>query len=283
LNAQLGTKSETTYGTAVVVDRFWAFERDTLKPIPGRTEADGELRPGSIAMGVDQFVPYDGGAEGEVELIVPTKGMGWWLDKAIGTAVSIGAPTDSNSLQTYTPGVNKLAGKSWTHQRNTPFNPGGGDQAITFAGVKCDSFEFSMELDDFLRFVATLDGQTHSTATALATASYPSFGTLGAGSKFPWSLAAITIGGSQVETTLFKFRCDNNLKTDRRYLRGSALKKEPVRNGKVTPEFELEVDWVDLTQYTRIMSATANGACAQIVATFSGPVALAGATVPQLV
>jgi len=278
LNAQVGIAEESTYGTPVTVTRFYPFTGDGLDPAFGIVEADDEIRAGAYGPRVDQQSPYPGGASGPFGLIVPTKGFGVWLKHALGGA-SIGTITDSNYTQTFIPGA--LNGKSLTYQANRPFHPSGTAQAVTFHGVKVTGFELVAEVEDFLRATFDLDAEDHDIATGLATASYLSI-TEG-GSKFPWSLASITIGGSAVEATKFRVRVNNNMKTDRKFLRGSALKKEPVRNGRMAVDWELDVDWVDATQYNRVAASTIDSRTAAIVATFAGPVALAGATVPQLV
>jgi hypothetical protein len=281
LNASVGVAVESTYGTPTTAGiRHVPFIQDGIAPEYAVVEAADEIRAGQLASRVSQNAPYIVGASGPVEMYVPTKGFGIFLVHALGGVATVG-PTDSNHTHTITPSALGLNGKSFTVQSNRPFHPGGGNQAFTFHGCKIDTFDLLMEVEGFLKATIGFDAEDVDTSTALAAVSYP---TIGAGlEKFPWSLATVTINSVQVETTRFRLGINNNLKTDRRYLRGSALKKEPVRNGRIGVEWELEVDWADLTQYNRVAAATIGSRVTTIVATFDGPGPLAGATVPRLV
>lgn len=278
-NAQVGIKAETTYGTAVVVDRFFPFIEDGIEPDFGVASAVDEQRAGSIVERVDQDDPYVMGASGSFSLYVPTKGFGLLISHAMGAIATTG-PTDSNSTHTGTLSASGKLGKSITYQGVRPFNPAGTAQPITFEGGKIISMELTLEEGDYLKATFELDFEDVATATALATASYLSIAV--GGSKFPWRLATITIAGSQVEVKSFRCKVTWPMNVDRRFIRGSALKKEPVPNGKPTIDWDMEVEFTDLTQYNRVAASTIANRIAAIVLTAQGAVALAGATVPQL-
>ncbi len=280
LNASVGLAVESTYGTPTTASiRHFPFITDGVEPEFAVVEADDEIRAGALTGRVSQNAPYVAGASGPLELYVPTKGFGIVLVHALGS-VATGAVVDANYTHTITPTATGLNGKSFTYQANRPFHPSGTSQAVTFHGAKVNALELSIEKEGFLKASVDFDCEDIDTSTALAALNYP---TIGAGlEKFPWSLAQVTVNAVAVETTMFRFALNNNLKTDRRYVRNSALKKEPVRDGRLDVEWELEVDWSDLTQYNRVAAATIGGRVTQIVATFDGPGALAGTTVPRL-
>ena len=274
LNTQFGVGDETVYGTGVVPNRF--FETNgvpDLAPEYGRSQSEG-LRTGTRVARSDRFVPYNMGGGGTAEMDVPTIGWSWWLKHLLGT-VTTGATVDSNT--THVGDVGSLTGDSFTAQVGRAFHPSGTVQAFTYEGGKVTSWELSNDVEGLLVASIDCDFEDVTTATSLATASYAA-----GAAVFAWTGATVTIGGASMELSNFTVSVDNNLKTDRRYLRGSALKKEPVESGMRSIEWSADMDFVDLTQYNRFVSATAAGASAAIVATWSGPVVHAGATLPYL-
>src|SRR5262245_44317276 len=118
MDHQLGVKAESTYGTAVTVDRFFEYESESIEESYGRTEGD-PLRVGSSAIRSDRSTPYFKGAAGQISLDVMTKGFGFWLPHLMGGSVVTSGPTDSKYTHTITEGT--LVGKSFTCQVNRPF------------------------------------------------------------------------------------------------------------------------------------------------------------------
>lgn len=273
LNTQLGIVDESTYGTPVTVSRFYEYTSESIQLQTGRTESRG-LRTGTRVMRSDRFEPYRIGAAGRVQLEVPTKGFGLMLKHMFGTA-AIGSVTDSNYTQTFT--IGSLLGDFFTLQVARPFNPAGTVQPFTYHGGKVTDWTLSCDLDGFLTADIGLDFEDEDTSTSLATASYASDWRC-----FSFVGASATIGGSAIELKNFSVSMNNALNTDRRYLRASALKKEPVEDGMRSVEWSATADFSDLTQYNRFASATRAGALAAIVATFDGPVAHGGTTLPRL-
>jgi hypothetical protein len=273
MNAQLGVVDESTYGTPVTVTRFFEFNSMDFDPQHGRTESKG-LRVGTRTQRSDRFEPYTLGAKCPVELDVPTKGFGFWLKHMLGTVGTTG-PTDVNYVHTGSEG--SLTGDFFTMQGNFPFHPSGTNQPITMHGCKIEKWELGCDAEGVLVAKLDIDAEDYDTSTALATASYPTDYRI-----FSWAAGAVSIGGSSVEAYNFKVSCDNNLDTDRRYLRASPLKKEPIENGMRTYEWSCTVDFVNLTQFDLFRSATRAGALAAISATFDGPVAHGGTTLPRM-
>jgi hypothetical protein len=273
LNTQLGIVDESTYGTPVTVTRFYEYNSESIQLEQGRVESAG-LRTGTRVLRSDRFEPYRVGAAGRVALDVPTKGFGLMLKHMFGTA-AIGTVTDANYTQTFT--IGSLLGDFFTLQLARPFNPAGTVQAFTYHGCKVTDWTLSCDLDGFLMADIGIDAEDEDTSTGLATASYASDTRC-----FSFAGASVTVGGSSLEVSDFSVSMNNNLNTGRRYLRSSSLKKEPVENGMRTVEWSCTADFSDLTQYNRFVSSTRAGAVAAIVATFDGPIAHGGTTLPRL-
>lgn len=146
LNTQLGVVDESTYGTPVVVSRFFEYNSEDISPDQGRTESAG-LRVGNRTRRADRYEPFRRGAAGSLMFDVPTKGFGFWLKHMLGTVAS-GTIVDSNYTHTGTEG--SLLGKFFTTQLNRPFNPSGTAQAFTYHGGKVADWELSCDLDGVL-------------------------------------------------------------------------------------------------------------------------------------
>lgn len=274
MSAQLGVKDETTYGTPVTVDRFFEFNSEGIKLEQRRVESRG-LRATTRTVRSDRFEPYRVGASGPIALDVPTKGFGFWLKHMLGT-VATGSVTDANYPHTGTEG--SLYGDFFTLQLNRPLNPAGTAQPFTYHGCKVADWELSCDLDGVLVATLGIDAEDEDTTTGLATASYASDTRV-----FSFAGAAMTFGGSAIELTNFKVGGRNALNTNRRYLRASSLKKEPTENGMRDYTWSAQADFAALTEYNRFRNADRANTLAAIVATFQGPVAHGGTTLPSLV
>lgn len=274
LLSQVGLAKETAYGTAVTPSRFFEFTSEGLKPAVARLESKG-IRAGGRVFRNDRSQPVAKGAAGSLEFEVPTKGFGFWLEHTLGGSVTTTGPTDSN--YTHTAQIGSLYGKGLTAQVGRPFNPSGTVQPFTMSGGKVTSWSLSIERDGFLMCSVDLDFGTHTTATALATATYPA-GFV----QFPWSSAGISIGGSTVCVTKFEVKCDNGLATDNYMICNSTQKHEPVEGGLRKIEWSAECEFADMAQVNRVLSTTRAGMLTPIVATFIGPEIHGGTTLPQL-
>lgn len=276
--AQWGVKAESTYGTPVTVDRFMPLIEDNLEPVYDTVDADDEMTFGSYVERVSQSDPYIAGCVGNIKAYVPTKGFGLYLSHLMG-ASSVGTISDSNYTQTHTLSPTGKYGKSLTGQSGRPLNPSFTVQPFTWHGLKVVSAEFTLEREGFLQTVIEFDGEDVDTSTGLATCTYPSIAT--GAQKFPWRLATCSVGGSSVEVGHFRCKITWPMKTDRRYIRGSALKKEPTVAGKASVEWDLDLDFADLTQYNRFAATAITSRVAAINLTCDGVAALAGTTLPR--
>lgn len=269
---QLGVKDESTYGTAVTVDKFFEFNSESITESHLRTEGD-PLRKGAFYQREDRHTPYFGGASGSIELDVMTKGFGFWLKHMLG-GVATGALTDSTYTHTGT--TADLYGDSFTAQVARPFHPSGTVQAFTYEGGKVTEWELANSVDGNLVCTLGCDFQQVQTGTALATASYPT-----GMANLTWAGGVVTIGGTQVPLTEVAFAGNNGLNVERRYIDGSTDKKEPT-GGRREVSFSCEADFAALTQRTYVAAATAAGNLAEVIATWTGPTLAGTTTYPRL-
>jgi hypothetical protein len=271
---QLGFVDEVAYGTPLTPTRFFEYTSESVKLQMGRIQSAG-LRAGTRTPRADRFQPQRNGAAGGLVFDVPTKGFGYLLKHMLGT-VSTGVVVDSNFTHTGTEG--SLTGDFFTAQLNRPLNPSGTAQPFTYHGGKIVDWELACDVDGVLMTSLGCDFEDEDTSTALATAVYPA-----SYNVFTWAQGAVTFGGTSVELKSFKVAGKNGLNVDRRYIRNSTLKKEPVESVMREYTWSAQMDFSDLVQYNRYRDALAANTLMQIIATFQGPVAHGGTTLPSLV
>jgi hypothetical protein len=274
LETQFGFKDESTYGTAVVVDRFMEYNSEAIKADYARVEYAG-LRSLQRVQRSDRFVPVEKGAAGPVKFNPLTVGFGYWLKHWLGT-VATGATVDSVTPHTGT--VGSLTGDMFTAQANRYDTVSAANRAFTWEGGKVASWELACAVDGLLEATMTCDFEHETTATALATASYPSGGEL-----LSWAGGSVSIAGTATPVTSFKVACDNGLNLTRHKLRANSQKQQPLENKHRMITWELEADFDSLTNYNRFVSSTAAGALAAIVGTWTGPTLVGAATYGSLV
>lgn len=273
LDQQVGIVNEVTYGTPVVVTKFYEFNQEAITETEGRTEGD-PLRVGTFVKRSDRFTPYFSGAAGNLQMDVLTKGFGYWLQHMLGSTATTG-PVET-SVYTHTATMADLIGKFFTLQVARPFHPSGTVQAFTYSGGKVSKWQLSNNVDGNLVMDLDVDFQNVATATALAVASYPT-----AMENFTWAGGVVTVAGANFDITEFSVSGDNGLDVGRRQIRANTLKKEPT-GGRRDLTWSMKADFQDLTQRTLVHAATAAGNLAQIIATWNGPTLLGTTLFPKL-
>lgn len=275
INASLGVKKESTYGTAVTVTRFYPLISESIKEDVAKLEAEGR-RAGTVVLAKDQSIPIFQGASGTIEIPPMSKDFGFWLEHLLGSVATSG-PTDSAYTHTGTVGTTK--GKSFSAQINRPFHDSETDQPFSYEGGKITGWEFTAEAEAEPKLSIDVDFEDLATGTALATPSYTAGMEL-----FSWAHASsgLTIAGTAVPITKFSLKCTMGVKTDRRYIRGSALKKEPVASAFRDFEWSADCDFDSLTQYNRFKASTNAGQFAAIVCGLYAPTLIGASTYPSL-
>lgn len=272
MDFQCGFFDESSFGTSGTPTRFYEYESESIEEEEGRTEGD-PLRVGSGFVRSDRFTPYFSGASGSLEMAVMSKGFGFFLKHMMGQVVTTG-PAET-TVYTHTGSEATLLGKSLTMQVNRPFNPAGTNQPFLYKGGKITEWTLSNAVDGNLMLELGLDFQQVDTATALATASYPT-----SMDNLTWAGGVISVGGSAYDVTEFSLQVNNGLDTDRRQIRANTDKKEPTSSRR-EGSFSIKADFESMTQRTRAHATTRAGALAVITGTWNGPTLLGTSIYPQ--
>lgn len=271
--SQLGLKAETTYGTPVTVDRFFYLLSESITEDVRRDEAD-EFRPSGFGMLAANTEGWIGGHSGPVSIHPRSKGFGLLLQFLLGSIASAGPGSDSEYTYTGTPG--SLVGDALTMQVNRPFHPSGTNQAHTFAGCKITGWTFSIEPNGYLTLEMQIDARAKSTATALASASFPAGAEL-----FHWSRFALTYAsGTALPVERFELSANLNLATDDRKMNNTTLKEEPTQEGWYDLSWSAVINHSALTWHD-IVNSTSDQ-YSDLVATVTAPTAIGGTTFPHL-
>jgi hypothetical protein len=260
LSAQFGMVDEVTYGTPVVVTRFYEFTSESLSMEIERIESSG-LRSGTKVQRSDRWVAGQRNVGGDVELELATKSFGLWLKHMLGgvvTAQPSAGPDPTVYDHTFTPGDLPVALTMQVGRTDV----GGTTRAFTYHGCRINEWEIAASVGELATLKATIIGEDEDTATALATASYPSNLSL-----FSFVSGALTVAGSAFDVKEFSLSGNNGLADDR-YFFGSALRKQPLEANMREYTGELAAEFVDLSAYNRFI----NGTEAALVLLFRGPV-----------
>ncbi len=173
LDAQFGIAAETTYGTPVTVSRFYEVQAgDGFDYRPNRVQDSG-LRPSMVGPRRARRVTPNGDYGASFNHSMLSKGFGLLLNFMMG-----GTP-DNNAITGGYQVVHTLGGalKPFTGQLGVPRIDTDGSatvDAFTATGCTIPSFGFSLDNADILKLKYDVDARDMTTATALATASYPS-------------------------------------------------------------------------------------------------------------
>lgn len=247
LAAQLGVGLEASFGTPVTVSRFLPLISEGLELGIERLESEG-IVAGRRAQRSDQWEPGVRMVEGDVEMDFLRQGMaGLWV-AAFGTVST--TTTGGASTHTITPGDLRGAAKSLTLQVGRP-QVGGVVVPFTYSGCKIASWEVTAEAGSLARVTFSVVGQEGTTATALATATYPQ-----GHRAFTFINGSISIGGSAVANVRsFTLSGDNGLSDDRTYV-GGEVYDEPVEVALRRYEATMAVEWASTNDYLRFRDGT---------------------------
>lgn len=258
IGGSFGIATETTFNTGVTVSRFYEFNSESVGYEKNMVQGEG-LRAGGQLPRSQRNVVTTFSATGDVEIDLPTRGLGLLLSHCMGTA-----PTPTNpsaGVYNYSFTLGDVYGRSFTTQVGAP-QYGGTVTPKTATGCKIANFEIGVSNAAIGTLKATIDGAGFTTATALATPSYPL-----SGSVFHFAQAAITVDGSPVANIRdFTLSVDNNLKVDRYNLGSAGAKAEQGFNGFRAITGTVTAEFTDTTLYTKFLNNTTTG----LALTFTG-------------
>ena len=262
LAAQLGIKTETTWGTPVTVDRFTPLVSESMTEKIARMESGGIIA-GARVLRSAQWAAGDVEVSADLRFELYQQGVGLWFRHMFGAVSTSGS---NPYTHTFTPG--DLTDDHFTLQIGKP-DVSGTVQPFTFAGCKVTEWELAAKAGELVTLGVSVVGKSLATGTSLATAS---LGT-GSGTPFTFKHASVTVGGSSANVKEISLKGANGLQTDRRFI-GSEFVSEPLEaelreySGEATLEFE------SLTQMNYFRNATENALVLTISAGASASVTI---------
>ena len=240
LDGQLGTKTETTVGTAVTADHFFTFDTADLTFTPTYIEGQG-IRAGKTFKSISQAGIVRKAASGKVELPLMYKGMSWWMTHCLGASQTpLVVPSGTLAFETYFVPTGFI-GKSFTAQIGKTDPNSGSTNAFNYPGCKVTEWDLAWADNANTMLTVTIDSWNEAEGTpSLATATYPTGNGL-----FNFSNVTTFKLGGTVTTTSGKTSVStgtsvasvvssltlsgkNTLATERYGLGNSGLKKEQL-------------------------------------------------------
>lgn len=172
LDAQLGTKTESTVGTiAAPVTQFFPFNTAELTFTPSYIDNPG-ITAGARFKNVSQVGIARKTASGKIQIPIMSLGFGWWMKHILGsTANPVIIAAGPSYKQIHTPGG--LRGLSFTSQLGKPEPGTGVIQPRTYNGCKVTDWTITLADNAISLLDMTVDAWNEDTVPALATATYP--------------------------------------------------------------------------------------------------------------
>lgn len=246
LAAQVGLKTETTWGTAVTVDRFTPLISESMTEKIERLESAG-IAPGARVLRSGQWATGNVEVSGDLGFELYQQGMGLWFRHMFGAVSTSGAGPYTH---TFTPG--DMSDDHFTLQIGKP-DVAGTVQPFTYAGCKVTEWELAAKAGELVTLGVSVVGKDLATETSLATASYG----IGSGLPFSFAHASVTVGGSAAYVKEITLKGSNGLAVDRRGI-GSAYIKEPLEAELRAYEGEMVCEFESLTQMNLFRNGTEN-------------------------
>lgn len=248
LASQLGAKFETTWATAVTVDHFYEHTEVGVQ-LQQENVQSAALRAGNRVPRTDRRFANKTGVNGGITVPLFMKGMGLWWKQILGAA-AITTPTGATATRRHTHTIGDPFGVGLTIQAGIP-DVAGTVQPFTWWGCKVSEFELSQSIDEFASLAMTIDGYDETTATGLASASYPV-----ANGIFDYEMCGVTINSAAFHPTSFSIQGNMGLNTERRFIRSDSRKKEQIPAGLVEITGTITGEWEALTNYNLFVNET---------------------------
>lgn len=270
LGSQFGAKKETTWGTAVTVDKFFEYESESLNLDQSYYDGLG-LRAGRTFGPSSRTRKTTRAAGGDTPLAFPTKLGGFFLDQMVaGTITPVQQAATTAYLSTFPIGAS-VPTKSATLQVNKPTSQGV-DTPFTYPGSVLASAAFSIAVGGALMATFTWISKDETNPTtdpagaALASASYVT-----GDDVYVHQDITLTLNGSPAAAvTGVSWTWTQPMRDDRFFLDGSGTRAKPIPNGLATVTGTLDAEWYDSTYYDLFRS----GAFAALVITATHPTAI---------
>ena len=238
--SQVGFVSETTVGTAVTVSNFPEFNSEGVNYEKGVLQGQG-LHAGGSYNRASRRVVSTVGAGGPITMDHATKKFNLFWKHMLGSSPTFTQQAATTAyVAVHQPGI--LDGKSFTYQKGVP-QTDGTVKPFTFNGGKVTQWTLSVTEQQILQLALTMDFWNVVTATALATASYPSGNevfnfsqatVLKLGGTASTASGVVSVASGVQASTLFKgftLQGTNPMATERRGLGNAGVKNEQIENG----------------------------------------------------
>lgn len=262
LDTALHVGLESTYGTGVAPTRSFEAQQDGLKrdmmPLVHRG-----FRAGQHGDLTNRQKMINGGGAGTVTVPLLQNGMGMLLRGCAGTVV---APVQQGAtaawLQSYATDDEEPAA-SYTMQMVRALVDATTTQAFTYKGCVVTGWTLNQDQAGIPNLALDIDFQDMDTTTAAGTPTYP------VADMFTWDQCSVTLNAVALEPRSLSLTCDLKVDTERRLLRGSALKKRPRRNSLIELTGTMDLDFVDMNRYAEFHNGTQ---ATNLIISFTGPV-----------
>ena len=241
---------ESTYGTFVSPTRAYEAQADTFTRDTTYIESVG-MRRDLQTIRSDRNDTVTLGATGSIETDVLTKGHGLLMKHILGTSAG---PTQQGGtaayLQTFTSDDTGPTGSLTTQVSRV--DAGGTLRTFSYNGCVPTGFNITQNLDEALKLTVDFDAEEEVTSESEATPSYPA-----STDVLDFTMSTVEIDDSAVSSfTSFSLDADLGMKTDRRFLKGSAVKSQPKRSSVPSYTGTIEGEFEDLTQFAAYTAGT---------------------------
>lgn len=293
-DCSVGIKRESAWGIYAAPDQHVEFLDESLKYQPSFYQGPG-LRVGSRVKRKSRRQISKVEAGGSVSLEATTKGLGTFLNAALGTVTSTQVPGDTSVYQQ----VHTLLKNDWqptyTLQKGIPLI-GGAVQPATFLGAQCATLKLSCSgVGNPLLVDTTWMCKTADTSTAYATPTYATASEVltfvhasglkldpnATGFTAPTSTALAIGSTSATNVRSFELTIDNGLSGDADggyALGGGVARQRRVALGGMAISGTLSAEFTD----TVIRDGFMNNTSFSLVLTFTHPTTIGTASNPVL-
>jgi hypothetical protein len=241
---------ESTYGTAVAPTRAYEAKADTFTRDVEYIQSIG-FRRDMQTIRSDRDDTISLGATGTIEMDVMNKGMGLLLQHTLGTAV---APAQQGSTAAYlqTFSTNDTGPTASYTVQVSRVDSSGTLRTFTYEGSTITGFNIGQELGAATSMTFNFDSENEQTTTGEATPSY-----VASTDPYVFTEATMEIDDSAITSfTSFSLDGDLGMKTDRRFLAGSATKSQPKRSSVPSYTGTVSGEFASLTQYAAFVAGT---------------------------
>lgn len=266
LDGQVGHGRETVHGTPVTVSRFHEFNPGNAIKWDAGIKQSMPIRVGAIGDRADREYTSGGSGKGTFEAPLLSKGFGLWLESCFGTATStlVAATTFQ---QVFTPGRTGTVRPPFSWQEGHPRTDGVVDP-YSYAGCTVQSFSLSQPMNDCVTLSAEIDAKSLATATALATAAFPTGASLyefdqavvqyGGTLTAPTATALASMAGGTTSTEMRSFEqtVNNNVDVDR-WNMSAGVRSQPTF-GKTEITISAEMEYQSTTWRDAYINRTSN-------------------------